>query len=189
MIALRARPALDRAARAPPIDLFSLPPRGAPGQPRPMRIAVCSDEPTPVHAVVRALLEERGHEVVPFGAVADGKDAPWADVAETAALAVASGRCDEGVFFCWTGTGISIAANKVPGIRAALCVDPGTAAGARVWNHANVLCLSNRLLSSDMAREILQAWLDTPPGDKGAEGVARLRQVEARHMTSAKPGS
>ncbi len=154
-----------------------------------MRIAVCSDEPTPVHAVVRALLEERGHEVVPFGAVADGKDAPWADVAETAALAVASGRCDEGVFFCWTGTGISIAANKVPGIRAALCVDPGTAAGARVWNHANVLCLSNRLLSSDMAREILQAWLDTPPGDKGAEGVARLRQVEARHMTSAKPGS
>jgi ribose 5-phosphate isomerase B len=150
-----------------------------------MRIALCSDEPYPVHAVVRALLEEHGHEVVPFGAVADGKEAPWAEVAEEAALAVASGACDEGVFFCWTGTGISIAANKVRGIRAALCVDPGTAAAARVWNHANVICLSNRLLSGDMAREILVAWLDTEPGDKGSEGVERLRRVEARRLSSA----
>jgi ribose 5-phosphate isomerase B len=147
-----------------------------------MRVALCSDEPYPVHAVVRALLEARGHEVVPFGAVADRRDAPWADVAEDAALAVASGSCDEGVFFCWTGTGISMAANKVPGVRAALCTDPGTAAGARVWNHANVLCLSNRLLSQDMAREIVGAWLDTAPGEKGAEGVARLLAVEGRHL-------
>ncbi len=147
-----------------------------------MKVALCSDEPYPVHVVVRAILEERGHEVIPFGAVADGKDAPWAEAAEEAALAVASGRCDEGVFFCWTGTGISIAANKVPGIRAALCGDPGTAAGARVWNHANVLCLSNRLLSTDMAKEILSAWLDTPAGDKGSDGVTRLRGVESRHL-------
>ncbi len=149
-----------------------------------MRVALCSDEPYPVHAVVRALLEARGHEVVPFGAVADGNEAPWAEVAEEAALAVASGACDEGVFFCWTGTGISIAANKVPGIRAALCCDPGTAAAARVWNHANVICLSNRLLSADMAREILAAWLDTEPGDKGKDGVERLRGVEARRISS-----
>ena len=145
-----------------------------------MRVALCSDEPYPVHAIVRVLLEERGHEVVPFGAIADGKEAPWAEVAEQAALAVVSGACDEGVFFCWTGTGISMAANKVRGIRAALCGDPGTAAAARVWNHANVICLSNRLLSGDMAREILAAWLDTEPGDRGAEGVERLRGVEAR---------
>lgn len=147
----------------------------------PVRIALGSDEPYPVHATVRALLEARGHEVVAFGAVADGKEAPWADVAEQAAVAVASGACDEGIFFCWTGTGISIAANKVLGIRAALCTDAGTAAAARVWNHANVLCLSNRLLSQDVAKEIVAAWLDTPPGDKGADGVARLAQVESRH--------
>jgi ribose 5-phosphate isomerase B len=149
-----------------------------------MRVALCSDEPYPVHAVVRTLLEARGHEVVPFGAVVDGDEAPWAEVAEEAALAVASGACDEGVFFCWTGTGISIAANKVPGIRAALCGDPGTAAAARVWNHANVICLSNRLLSADMAGEILAAWLDTEPGDKGKDGVERLRRVEARRISS-----
>ncbi len=147
-----------------------------------MRVALCSDEPYPVHAIVRALLEARGHDVVPFGAVADGQEAPWAEVAERAALAVASGACDEGIFFCWTGTGISIAANKVAGIRAALCTDPGTASAARVWNHANVLCLSNRLLSQDMAKEIVGAWLDTAPGEKGAEGVARLREVEARQL-------
>jgi ribose 5-phosphate isomerase B len=147
-----------------------------------MRIALCSDEPYPVHATVRALLEARSHEVVPFGAVATGRDAPWADAAEDAALAVASGACSEGIFFCWTGTGISMAANKVPGIRAALCTDAGTAAGARVWNHANVLCLSNRLLSPDMAKEIVTAWLDTEPGERGADGVARLARVEGRYV-------
>jgi ribose 5-phosphate isomerase B len=149
-----------------------------------MRIALCSDEHYPVHAVVRALLAERGHDVVAFGAVADGKEAPWADVAEQAALAVASGACDEGIFFCWTGTGISMAANKVPGIRAALCTDAATAAAARVWNHANVLCLSNRLVSQDVAKEIVEAWLSTPRGEKGADGVERLRRVEERHQRS-----
>jgi ribose 5-phosphate isomerase B len=73
-----------------------------------------------------------------------------------------------------------MAANKVPGIRAALCADPGTAAAARVWNHANVLCLSNRTLAPDMAKEILAAWLDTEPGDRGGEGVARMRALDER---------
>ena len=145
-----------------------------------MRIAMVSDEPYPVHDVVRADLIARGHEVVAFGAVASGADAPWALVAEEAALAVVSGACDEGVFFCWTGTGISIAANKVAGIRAALCADPGTAAGARVWNHANVLCLSNRTLSGDMAKEILKAWFETELGAEGNDGVAQLDTVDAR---------
>ncbi len=146
-----------------------------------MRIAVCSDEPYPVHEIIVEELERRGHEVQRFGSFASGAEEPFAPVAEAAALAVADGLCDEGVFLCWTGTGISIAANKVAGIRAALCVDPGTAAGARVWNHANVLCLSNRLLSGDMAREILGAWFDTDPGDLGAEGVQRLAEVDRRH--------
>lgn len=146
-----------------------------------MRIAVCSDEPYPVHARVLAELDRRGHEAVLFGSFAAGEAVPWAPAAEEAALAVAEGRCDEGVFFCWTGTGISIAANKVPGVRAALCGDPGTAAGARVWNHANVLCLSNRLLSEDMAKEILAAWFDTPKGDEGSAGVALLAGVDTRH--------
>jgi ribose 5-phosphate isomerase B len=146
-----------------------------------MRIAVCSDEPYAVHQVILDELNKRGHEPVRFGSFQTGAEAPFADVAEQAALAVSSGACDAGIFLCWTGTGISIAANKVPGIRAALCTDPGTAAGARVWNHANVLCLSNRLLSQDMAKEILAAWFETEPGDRGAAGVAQLNAVDARH--------
>jgi ribose 5-phosphate isomerase B len=146
-----------------------------------VRIALCSDESYPVHTTVRDWLKERGHEVVPFGSVATGSDTPWALAAEEAAEAVARGHCDQGVFFCWTGTGISMAANKVSGIRAALCSDPGQAKGARVWNDANVLCLSNRTLADDLAKEILAAWFDTDPGEQGAAGVADLAAVEARH--------
>jgi ribose 5-phosphate isomerase B len=146
-----------------------------------MRIAVCSDEPTPVHAAVLAELARRGHEAVCFGPVGAGDAEPWADVAERAALAIAHGECHEGIFFCWTGTGISIAANKVAGIRAALCGDAATAAGAKVWNHANVLCLSNRSLSFDVAKEILAAWFDTPVRHDGDDGVLRLAAVDARH--------
>jgi ribose 5-phosphate isomerase B len=146
-----------------------------------MRIALVSDEPYPVHSTVRDWLAERGHEVVPFGSVATGEESPWALAAEQAAEAVARGDCDQGIFFCWTGTGISMAANKVSGIRAALCSDPGQAAGARVWNHANVLCLSNRTLADDLAKEILQVWFDTEPGDRGSAGVADLAGVDERH--------
>lgn len=146
-----------------------------------MRIAVCSDEPYPVHQTLLDELSRRGHEVERFGSLSSGAEVPFAPAAEEAALAVAQGRCDEGIFLCWTGTGISIAANKVPGIRAALCGDPGTAAGARVWNHANVICLSNRTLSGDMCKEILAAWFDTPPGEQGSAGVAELDAVDRRH--------
>ena len=146
-----------------------------------MRIAVCSDEPYPVHATVRRYLEERGHELVAFGSLASGAEVPWATAAEQAALAVARGDCDEGIFFCWSGTGISMAANKVSGVRAALCSDPGQAAAARVWNHANVLCLSNRSLSDDMAKELLRTWFETERGEQGKAGVELLAQVDARH--------
>jgi ribose 5-phosphate isomerase B len=146
-----------------------------------MFVALCSDEVYPVHALVEEELARRGHRVSKFGALASGKDEPWAPSAEAAALAVSSGACDEGIFFCWSGTGIAMAANKVAGIRAALCTDPGTARAARVWNHANVLCLSNRLLSTDMAKEILQAWFEEQPAERGAPGVELLRDVDARH--------
>jgi ribose 5-phosphate isomerase B len=146
-----------------------------------VRIALCSDEPYRVHETLAAEIRARGHEVVPYGAVATGREEPWADVAEHAALAVSRGECDQGVFLCWTGTGIAMAANKVPGVRAALCADAQTAAGAKVWNHANVLCLSNRALSDDVAKEILAAWFDTEPGDRGTAGVERLTAVDARH--------
>ena len=146
-----------------------------------MRIAFCSDEPYPVHRVIQEVLRERGHDIVAFGAVASGREEPWAEVAELAAQAVASGDCREGVFCCWTGAGISMAANKVAGIRAARCEDSGTAKGARLWNHANVICLSNRRLSGDMAQEILAAWFDTDPGTQGQAGVDALIAIDSKH--------
>ena len=146
-----------------------------------MRIALLSDEPAEVHGALKAHLVDRGHEIVPFGAIATGEDCAWAPAAEEAALAITRGDCDEGIFLCWTGTGISIAANKVAGIRAALCTDPVTAGGARVWNHANVLCLSNRSLTEPVAKAILDAWFDTDPGKDGTDGVGALSEVDGRH--------
>lgn len=145
---------------------------------------MCSDEPYPVHSTLRAEIESRGHECVGFGAFESGEEAPWAEVAERAAAAVADGSCDEGVFLCWSGTGIAMAANKVGGIRAALCTDPGMARAAREWNHANVICLSNRLLSSDMAKEMMEAWFGTPTGEEGAEGVAIMNSVDRKWRRS-----
>ena len=146
-----------------------------------MRIALLSDEPAEIHQTVHDWLSERGHEVLAFGAIATGEECPWASAAEEAALSVLRGDCDEGIFFCWTGTGISIAANKIEGIRAALCTDPETAEGARIWNHANVLCLSNRSLTPSRAEAILAAWFDTERGTKGQEGVDLLMDLDRKH--------
>ena len=150
-----------------------------------MRIALCSDEVYPVHARVEQELLRLGHEVEVFGALRSGKDESWAFSAEKAALSVSSGSCQEGIFFCWSGTGISIAANKVQGIRAALCTDAGTARAARRYNHANVLCLSNRLLSGDLAQDILEAWFEEYATDVGRAGVSELLTVEARNAPRA----
>ena len=149
-----------------------------------MKIAVCSDEPYPVHDIVRQLLEKRCHTVIPFGSLATGLEHPWALVAEQAARAVATSEADEGIFFCWSGTGICMAANKIAGVRAALCSDPGQVKAARIWNHANVLCLSNRTLSGPMVEEMLDAWFDTDMGEKGSEGVRLLLEVEGRCLKS-----
>lgn len=143
-----------------------------------MKIAVVSDEIYPVHELVINWLKEHHYSPVLFGALKSGKDESWVKAAHEAAKAIQTGDCQEGIFLCWTGTGISMVANKVRGIRAALCTDAQTARGARVWNHANVLALSNRLLSQDVAKEILQAWFEDYDQQKGVAGVSELIEIE-----------
>jgi len=146
-----------------------------------MRIAVASDERTHLTDAMIEELERRGHQVERGGALL-GEATDWPQVGQWVAEQVASGRSDEGIVFCWTGTGVSIAANKVPSIRAALCPDAETARGARLWNNANVLALSLRLTSEALAKEILEAWLATPwvEGEDAAL-VAQLGQIEKKY--------
>jgi ribose 5-phosphate isomerase B len=125
-----------------------------------MKIAVGSDEKTALTDAVIQNLRERGHELALFGPLQYAEQY-WPQVARQVAEAVAANVVDEGILFCWTGTGVSIAANKVPGIRAALCDDAQTARGARLWNDANVLCLSIRRTSEVIAGEILDSWFST----------------------------
>jgi len=129
-----------------------------------MKIAVSSDEHTELVTAVLKDLRERGHEVAYFGPEAQGT-ADWPVVSATAARAVAEKQADQAVVMCWTGTGACIAANKVKGIRAALCGDAETAKGARRWNDANVLALSLRVTSGPVAKEILDAWFSTSADD------------------------
>ncbi len=149
-----------------------------------MRIAVGSDMDTPLPRAVVRMLRERGHEVTEFGALVEGS-APWPAVGLEVGRRVAAGEFEQGILFCWTGTGISIAANKVPGIRAALCTDAQTAEGARKWNDANILCMSLRLTSEEVAREMLEAWFASEPSSD-PEDQACLHLLE-RHEQPAKP--
>jgi ribose 5-phosphate isomerase B len=128
-----------------------------------MRISVSADERTGVADAVVAQLRDRGHEPLVHGALSPGEREDWAWSAQAAARDVADGRADQAIVCCWTGTGASIAANKVPGIRAALCADAVTAAGARRWNDANVLALSLRTTADAELTEILDAWFSTGP--------------------------
>ncbi|MEA2128855.1 MAG: ribose 5-phosphate isomerase [Solirubrobacteraceae bacterium] len=145
-----------------------------------MRIAVSSDERTGVADAVVEQLRRRGHEPVTHGALADGVRPDWAWASEAAARDVAEGRADQAVVCCWTGTGASIAANKVPGVRAALCGDAQTADGARKWNDANVLALSLRATSEAELEEILDAWFAAAPSpdDDDRANVAHLAEIE-----------
>jgi ribose 5-phosphate isomerase B len=141
-----------------------------------MRIAVAADEDTGIAQAVVDELRRRGHEPVVHGALAPGDRAGWAWCSEAAARDVADGRADQGIVCCWTGTGASIAANKVPGIRAALCADAATAEGARRWNDANVLALSLRATSEAQLGEILDAWFAAVPS-ADADDVANVQHV------------
>ncbi|MCG3212191.1 MAG: Ribose-5-phosphate isomerase B [Anaerolineae bacterium] len=145
-----------------------------------MKIAVASDEKTYLTDFVVKDLNQRGHEPLLFGPLA-GVDLPWTLASEQLADAVASGEADEGVLFCYTGTGASMAANKVPGIRAALCGDAQTARGARWWNDANVLVLSLRATSPEVAKEILDAWFSETVRPDEVATIAQLKAIEARH--------
>ena len=128
-----------------------------------MRISVAADGRTGVAEAVLEALRERGHEPIPHGALNDEERDDWAWASEAAARDVAEGRADQAIVCCWTGTGASIAANKVPGIRAALCLDAQTAEGARRWNDANALALSLRATSEAELAEILDAWFAADP--------------------------
>jgi ribose 5-phosphate isomerase B len=134
-----------------------------------MRIAFGTDERTALTETVVASLRAAGHEVA---VVADGID--WPDAGRAVGEAVASGRADRGVVTCTTGTGVAIAANKVRGVRAALCTDAWTAAGARRWNDANVLAFGLRLTTEALATEMLDAFLSTDADGDEAALVARV---------------
>jgi ribose 5-phosphate isomerase B len=134
-----------------------------------MRIAFGTDERTPLTDEVRAALAGAGHDVV---VVADGE--AWPDVGRAVAEAVADGRAERGIVCCWTGTGVSIAANRVPGVRAALCTDAETARGARRWNDANVLAFGLRLTSPTVAAEMIEAFLGTDADADEAVNIAKL---------------
>jgi len=148
---------------------------------RRVRIAVAADERTGVAEAVIEDLRRRGHDPVAHGALADGERADWAWASEAAARDVAEGRAEAGIVACWTGTGASIAANKVDGVRAALCLDAATAAGARRWNDANALALSLRSTSVAELGEILDAWFAGEPSadDDDRANVAHLTEIEA----------
>jgi ribose 5-phosphate isomerase B len=145
-----------------------------------MRIAVAADERTGVADQVVEEIRRRGYDPILHGALADGERPDWAWASEAAARDVADGRADQGIVCCWTGTGASIAANKVDGIRAALCADAETARGARKWNDANVLALSLRTTSQPVLDEILDAWFATGPS-KEPDDADNIRHVDDIH--------
>jgi ribose 5-phosphate isomerase B len=142
-----------------------------------MRIAVAADERTGIADAVVDELRRRGHDPIPHGALSDGERDDWAWASEAAARDVSGGRAEQAVVCCWTGTGASIAANKVSGIRAALCGDGPTASGARRWNDANVLALSLRSTSEAELGEILDAWFEAGPSPD-ADDRANVEHVD-----------
>jgi ribose 5-phosphate isomerase B len=142
-----------------------------------VRISVAADERTGVADAVVDELRKRGHEPLLHGALSESERDDWAWASEAAARDVAEGRADQAVVACWTGTGASIAANKVAGVRAALCGDAETARGARKWNDANVLALSLRGTSEALLEEILDGWFEGAPS-ADEDDVANIRHVD-----------
>ena len=145
-----------------------------------MKISVAADERTGVADAVVEELRRRGHEPLLHGALNEDERDDWAWASEAAARDVAEGRAEQGIVCCWTGTGASIAANKVQGIRAALCADAATADGARRWNDANVLALSLRTTSEALLEEFLDAWFAGEPSPDAGDraNVGHLAEIE-----------
>lgn len=147
-----------------------------------MKIAVSTDERTHLVDTIVEELQKRGHEVEYFGPE-PGKEADWPEVTRQAVERVADGEANEAIVMCWTGTGCTLAANKIPGIRAALCQDAETAKGARIWNHANVLGLSLRATPEPIAKEILDAWFTTPYSDDewNLRQMQQIKEIEQKY--------
>jgi ribose 5-phosphate isomerase B len=145
-----------------------------------MKIAVAADERVGVAEAVIEELRKRGHEPIPHGALAEEERDDWAWASEAAARDVAEGRAEQAIVCCWTGTGASIAANKVDGVRAALCLDAQTAEGARKWNDANALAISLRATSDAELSEILDAWFGGAPSTEAddAANVGHISEIE-----------
>ena len=144
-----------------------------------MRFVVAADDPSEVVDAVVTELQNRGHQVSRL------ETESWPEIARKVGEEVAAGRADQGVLFCWTGTGTAMAANKVPGVRAALVWDPWIARGARLWNDANVLVMSCKLVDSGLAGRILDEWLAVEePDAEEADNIAQLAELERRY---AKP--
>jgi ribose 5-phosphate isomerase B len=140
-----------------------------------VRIVVGADDEGEVAETVVEELRQRGHEVTVLGRE------QWPDVARKVGEAISSGEADQGMLFCWTGTGTSMAANKVPGVRAALAWDPWIADGARRWNDANVLVMSLKRTDPETARAIVHAWLAVEaPDEDERENIARLAELDRR---------
>lgn len=126
-------------------------------------------------------LERKGFNVVRVGALLTGKLHSWVDVAVQVARMVQTGKAAFGVLICYTGTGVCMVANKFKGIRAALCNDAKSAECARLWNDANVLSMSGRLVTEELAKEILDAWLSVSgPDPSEAENISKLKQLDER---------
>ena len=144
-----------------------------------MRVVFGADDENETTRAVTGYLAEAGHEVV---LVTDLT--AWPAIGAAVGKAVADGTVDLGVVMCWTGTGTAIAANKVPGVRAALAWEPWIARGARLWNDANVLAMSLKRLAPDVAVEVARAFLDTTePDPEEAANVARLIALDRQDLS------
>ena len=141
-------------------------------------VSIGTDEHTSLVDAVAQYLEDKGFPYRLY------QPSPWPEIAEKIGKSVSSGESDEGILFCCTGTGVSLAANKVPRVRAVLCPDAATASGARKWNHANILVMGLSLTSPAVAREILDAWFSTPFEEEEVENVARVTEIERKYSAS-----
>ncbi len=145
-----------------------------------MKIAIGSDEKNHLTDFVVDRLMKMDIELEMHGPLKND-NIQWTDVAREVAEKVSGKECDQGILFCWSGTGVSIAANKVPGIRAALCTDAETAKGARKWNDANVLTMSLRLTSPTVAEEIIEAWFNSSPEREEEENIRKIDEIERKY--------
>lgn len=143
------------------------------------KVVIGSDDLYPVVDFIVEYLKNKGFEVIVVGSIKSRKPEPWPLVGYEVGKLVASKEVDWGIVICYTGTGVSIAANKVKGVRAALCNDAETAKGARLWNNANVLALSGRLVTNYLAKEIIDSWISVEkPDESEIKNIEMLVKID-----------